>query len=91
MSNIKKQVFDSLDEVIEAFGKDQIIPITCMKQVIFYISHFCIQPIWICPSETNKGKMAYYFIKAETKKPYEAWEEARMNLKQEIRIENKTF
>lgn len=70
---IKKRLFDSLDEVFEAFGEDGVIPITEMKQIIFYISKYCIQPVWICPSETNIGKMAYYFIKAETKKPYAEW------------------
>ncbi|MSA02147.1 hypothetical protein GKG47_08845 [Lactonifactor sp. BIOML-A3] len=77
MRYIKKQVFDSLEEVKEAFGDNGIIPITEMKQVIFYISRYLIQPVWICPSETNHGKMAYYFIKAETKKPYEEWMKSR--------------
>ena len=70
---MRKRVFDNLDEIKEAFGKDGIIPITEMKQVIFYISRYLIQPIWVCPSETKPGKMAYYFVKAETKKPYEEW------------------
>lgn len=70
---IKKLPFDNLDEVLNAFGTDGVIPITEMKQIIFYISRYAIQPVWICPSETNPGKMAYYFIKAQTKKPYEDW------------------
>ena len=44
-----------------------------MKQVIFYISRYNIQPIWIAPSEKKSDRMAYYFIKAETKKPYTDW------------------
>ena len=26
----------------------------------------------------NKNKLAFYFIKAETKKPYEAWQKRRL-------------
>lgn len=70
---IKKQIFDSLDEIKEAFGEDGIIAITEIKQVIFYISRYNIQPVWISPSEKRTGRMAYYFIKAETKKPYTDW------------------
>ena len=70
---MKKRIFDSLEEVTGAFGEGGIIPITSMKQMMFYISRYQIQPVWICPSTTNEGKMAYYFIKAETKKPYEEW------------------
>ena len=33
---MKKQVFDSLEEVFEAFGEDGVIPITYMPQIIFY-------------------------------------------------------
>ena len=34
---MKKQVFDSLEEVFEAFGEDGVIPITYMPQIIFYL------------------------------------------------------
>lgn len=81
MTIIKKQPFDSLDEVKEAFGADKIIPITEMAQIIFYISRYTIQPVWICPSESNTGKMAYYFVKAQTKKPYEEWMKRRSDKK----------
>lgn len=75
---MKKQVFDSLEEVFEAFGEDGVIPITFMPQIIFYLSNYNIQPVWTIPSETNEGKLAFYFIKAETKKPYEAWQKLRL-------------
>ena len=75
---MKKQVFDSLEEVFEAFGEDGVIPITYMPQIIFYLSNYKIQPVWTIPSEINEGKLAFYFIKAETKKPYEAWQKLRL-------------
>lgn len=75
---MKKQVFDSLEEVFEAFGEDGVIPITFMPQIIFYLNNFNIQPVWTTPSEVNDNKLALYFIKAETKKPYEAWQKRRL-------------
>lgn len=83
MTIIKKLPFDSLDEVYEAFGKDGVIAITKMAQIIFYISRYAIQPVWICPSDTNVGKMAYYFIKPQTKKPYEEWMKSLQEKKNE--------
>ena len=75
---MKKRVFDSFDEVVEAFGEDNLIAITFMPQIIFYLSNYNIQPVWTIPSDTNEGKVAFYFIKAETKKPYKAWQKRRL-------------
>ena len=44
----------------------------------FYLSNYKIQPVWTIPSEVNDNKLAFYFIKAETKKPYEAWQKRRL-------------
>lgn len=74
---MKKQVFDSLEEVFEAFGEDNLVAITFMPQIIFYLSNYNIQPVWTTPSEVNNEKLAFYFIKAETKKPFEAWQKRR--------------
>ena len=49
-----------------------------MPQIIFYLSNFNIQPVWTTPSEVNDNKLAFYFIKDETKKPYEAWQKRRL-------------
>ena len=75
---MKKQLFDSFEEVLEAFGEDNLVVITFMPQIIFYLSNFNIQPVWTTPSEVNDNKLAFYFIKAETKKPYEAWQKRRL-------------
>lgn len=75
---MKKQLFDSFEEVVEAFGEDNLVVITFMPQIIFYLSNFNIQPVWTTPSEVNDNKLAFYFIKAETKKPYEEWQKRRL-------------
>lgn len=43
---MKKQLFDSFEEVIEAFGEDNLVIITYLPQVIYYISNYNIQPVW---------------------------------------------
>ena len=75
---MKKQLFDSFEEVVEAFGEDNLVAITFMPQIIFYLSNFNIQPVWTTPSEVNDNKLAFYFIKAETKKPYKLWQKRRL-------------
>ena len=62
---MKKQLFDSFEEVVEAFGEDNLVVITFMPQIIFYLSNFNIQPVWTTPSEVNDNKLAFYFIKAD--------------------------
>ena len=47
---MKKQLFDSFEEVVEAFGEDNLVVITFMPQIIFYLSNFNIQPVWTTPS-----------------------------------------
>lgn len=32
---MKKQLFDSFEEVVEAFGEDNLVAITFMPQIIF--------------------------------------------------------
>lgn len=75
---MKKQLFDSLEEVVEAFGEDNLVIITYLPQVIYYISNYNIQPVWTAQSEIDKWKVAFYFIKAETKKPYEGWQKRKV-------------
>ena len=67
------KIFSNLQEVYECYGKDNIIPITNLAQIIFYTSKFQVQPKWVTESERNKGHIVCYFHKGETIKPYEAW------------------
>lgn len=64
--------FKSLDEVIECYGRDNIIAIDCLKQIIFYTAHGC-QPKFVCENETKPGKIAAWFVKNETNFVYKKW------------------
>ena len=52
---------------------ENIVAITNIKQIFFYISTYNIQPVWVAESENNPGKIVCYFIKSETTKPYRDW------------------
>lgn len=67
------KIFNSLQDVYDCYGEENIIPITNLKQIIFYTSVFHIQPKWTEESTKNKGKLVCYFHKGETCKPYEEW------------------
>lgn len=71
------KIFNSLDEVYECYGKENIIPITQLPQIIFYTSKWHIQPKWIQESDKNAGHLCCFFHKGETKKCYEEWTKNR--------------
>ena len=70
------KLFSSIDEVYKCYGKENIIPITQMPQIIFYTSKH-IQPKWIQESSKNPGRLCCFFHKGETKKCYEEWTKNR--------------
>ena len=67
------KIFTSLTEVYECYGKENIVPLTSLPQVIFYIKNFSLQPKWIDESDRNQGHIVFYFHKGETKKAYSEW------------------
>lgn len=69
MKNIN---FKSLDEVIDCYGRDNIIAIDCIKQIIFYTKHGC-QPKFLCENEVKQGKISAWFLKSETNFVYKKW------------------
>ena len=73
MKNIN---FKSLEEVIECYGRDNIVAIDCIRQVIFYTKYGC-QPKFICENEVKEGKITCWFLKSETAYVYQRWLENR--------------
>lgn len=69
MKNIN---FESLDEVVECYGRENIIAIDYIKQIIYYTSHGC-QPKYICENEVKPGKLTCWFLKSETNWVYKKW------------------
>ena len=64
--------FDSLAEAIECYGRENLVAIDCIKQIIFYTTHGC-QPKFIWEKETEPGKLTCWYLKSETNYVYRKW------------------
>ena len=63
--------FDSLEEAIECYGRDNLVPIDNIKQLIFYAKHGC-QPRFI-------WEITGWYLKSETNYVYRKWIESNPN------------
>jgi len=61
-----------LDEAKKCYGEDNLVPITNIKQIIFYAKHGC-QPKFIWESEKEENKIVAWFFKPETEYIYKRW------------------
>lgn len=73
---MKKIDFKTLDEVFDCYGRENLVAIDNIKQLIFYTSHGC-QPKFLYENEVKPGKIAAWFLKNETNFVYRKWLKAR--------------
>ena len=64
--------FKSLDEAIECYGRENLIAIDCIKQIIFYIKHGC-QPRFVWENEGKPRRITAWFLKDITYYVYRKW------------------
>ena len=64
--------FESLEEAIDCYGRENLIPIDNLKQAIFYIKHGC-QPRFVWEKEKCPNKITFWFLKNETAYIYQKW------------------
>lgn len=64
--------FISLEEAISCYGRENLIPIDCIKQIIFYTRHGC-QPKFVWEKEGKPGQITAWFLKSETNFVYKKW------------------
>lgn len=64
--------FETLNDAIECYGRENLIAIDCIKQIIFYTKHGC-QPRFIFENETKPGRITAWFLKNETSYVYKKW------------------
>lgn len=69
---MKKIEFKSLNEAIECYGRENLIAIDNIRQIIFYTSNGC-QPVFVFENEVKPGKLSAWFLKAETNYVYKKW------------------
>lgn len=74
----RKFRFETLSEAYDCYGKENLIPIDFLPQILEYARSGC-QPIHICESDrpNKKGKIVCYYLKSETQYLYRKWLESR--------------
>lgn len=65
--------FKTLEECIECYGRENLIAIDNLSQIIFYTKNGC-QPRFIYENETKQGKITCWFLKNETLYVYKLWQ-----------------
>lgn len=71
------KLFSSLKEVAECYGMENLVPVTNLQQILFYVRRFGLQPKWIDESTENKGHIVCYYLKQETCLAYKKWKDNR--------------
>jgi len=71
MNNIK---FTTLEEAIDCYGRENLVAIETLSQIIFYTRHGC-QPKFIFEHELKPGRITAWFLKSETNFVYKKWME----------------
>jgi len=69
---MKSLNFETLDEAISCYGRENLIAIDCIKQIIFYTAHGC-QPKFVFEHEKKPGKITAWFLKSETAYAHQKW------------------
>ena len=80
--------FESLEEAISCYGRENLIPIDNLKQAIFYIKHGC-QPRFVWEREGYEGRITFWFLKRETSEKRHlfienGWRQNRCECRKEI-------
>lgn len=65
--------FKSLDEVFDCYGRENLIAIDYLPQIIFYTSKG-VQPKFVTENETKQGRISCWFLKAESSYIYKQWQ-----------------
>ena len=72
MKNIE---FKSLEECIDCYGRENLIAIDVLPQIILYVSKGC-QPRFVSENQNKPGKITCWFLKSETAFVYKIWQDS---------------
>lgn len=64
--------FTTLDEVFDCYGRENLVAIDNIHQIIFYTRHGC-QPKFVFENEVKQGRLTGWFLKSETNYVYNKW------------------
>lgn len=68
--------FNTLDEAINCYGRENLIPITSIKQICVF-SRFGCQPKFVWEKEDGSGRLTCWYLKSETQFAKRKWDENR--------------
>ena len=68
--------FKTLDELVDFYGRGNLVAIDNIRQIIHYVSNGKVQPKLIMENETKSGKLTCWFLKSETYDAYKSWQES---------------
>ena len=71
---MKRIEFNTIEECMECYGRDNLIAIDFLPQIIFYTKNGC-QPKFVYENELKPGKISAWFLKSETSYIYKRWME----------------
>lgn len=69
---MKSISFANLEEAIACYGRENLIPIDSIRQILFYTRNGC-QPKFVFENELKPGKITAWFLKSETSFVYKKW------------------
>lgn len=72
--------FTTLDEAFDCYGRENLIPIDYLPQVIFYVKYGC-QPKFVYENELKEGKITFWFHKGESSYVYNKWKNSQIKKK----------
>jgi hypothetical protein len=68
--------FNSLSDCFSCYGRNNLVPIDNLKQIIFYTKNGC-QPKFIWENENKDGKITCWYLKGETNDIYNKWQNSK--------------
>lgn len=72
---MKSITFGSLEECIDCYGRENLVAIDTLPQIIFYTSHG-VQPKFVSENQVKQGRISCWFLKNETAYVYKLWQES---------------
>ena len=64
--------FKTLDDVFDCYGRENLVAIDNIHQILFYCKQGC-QPKFVFENEVKPGKITGWFLKSETAFIYNNW------------------
>lgn len=76
MKGMQREFIKTLDDAFACYGEENLVPISFIKQAIFYVKKGC-QPVIVWPKDGNPNIFSYWFLKAETRFLKREWDSTR--------------